>query len=79
MPLEYLREIAVGSLPLEVSDQDKIDKLRVLAAAGMVVAQLPEIGQSRPAIVSQLTGYGRAALANPLPGLHKPSTEPLKN
>lgn len=55
-----------------------IDKLRVLRAAGMVVAQLPEVGQPGPAVVSQLTGYGRAAIANPLPGLYNPSADPLK-
>ncbi len=65
MPLEFLREISHGPLPSEVSGTAEIDKLRVLAAADMVVAELPQVGKSGPAIVRQITGYGRAALSAP--------------
>jgi len=67
MPLEYLREISRGSLPLEVSGVTQIDKLRVLAAADMVIADLPEVGKAGSAIVREITGYGRAALSAPSP------------
>ncbi len=63
MPLEYLRELSRGSLPLEVSSLEQIDKLSVLAAADMVVADLPEVGKAGPAIIREITGYGRAALS----------------
>lgn len=66
MPLEFLREISREPLPLEVSGTAEIDKLRVLAAADMIVAELPQVGQAGPAIVRQITGYGRAALSAPI-------------
>lgn len=62
MPLEFLREIAAGSLPLEVASEADIDKVRVLVAAGMVLASLPEPNQPGPAVVRELTGFGRATL-----------------
>ena len=62
MPMEYLRDIAEGPFPLCVSDEQLIDKLRVLAAAGMVMASLPEPGTAGTAIVNELTGLGRATL-----------------
>lgn len=65
MPLEYLREISSGPLPLEVTDQSRIDKLRVLVAAQMVIAELPEVGQPGGAVVQRLTGVGRAWLKVP--------------
>lgn len=62
MPLEYLREIANSQLPLEVSKQDDIDKLRVLVAAGMIIAKLPEVGKEGVGTVQEVTGFGRATL-----------------
>lgn len=62
MPLELLREIASGSLPLEVTSEPEIDKVRVLTAAGMIMAQLPEVGQAGTALVLEVTGFGRATL-----------------
>lgn len=62
MPLELLREIASKDLPLVVEKEDKIDKLRVLMAAGMVTAQLPSPGAHGPATVLTVTGLGRATL-----------------
>lgn len=64
MPLEYLREIVARQLPLEVIDQSKVDRIRVLAAAGMIVADLPESGKTGPAVVHSITGYGRALLTS---------------
>lgn len=66
MPLEYLRRIASEPLPLEVSGTAEMDKLRVLAAADMVIAEFPDVGKDGPAIVRQITGYGRAALSAPI-------------
>lgn len=67
--------VASGHLPLEVTDQGEIDKLRVLVAAGMVVAQMPDVGQPGPAVVSELTGLGRASLKVPFRGALKPSSD----
>jgi hypothetical protein len=62
MPLELLREIASKDLPLVVENEEKIDKLRVLKAAGMVTAQLPNPGIHGTATVLTITGLGRATL-----------------
>jgi len=62
MPLELLREIVTGALPLEVASEVDIDKVRVLAAAGMILAQLPEVDQPGTALVLEVTGFGRATL-----------------
>lgn len=73
MPLEFLREIATGLLPLEVTHEADVDKVRVLAAAGMILADLPEVNQPGTVVVRELTGFGRATLKakgglNPSPG-----------
>ena len=73
MPLEFLRELAVSSLPLEVTTEIEVDKVRVLKAAGMILADLPQVNQPGPAVVRELTGFGRATLKakrglNPSPG-----------
>lgn len=65
MPLELLREIAAGPLPVKVVGQERIDKLRVLVAADMVIAELPDVGDPGPAWVSRVTGLGRASLVVP--------------
>lgn len=63
MPMELLREIAAGPLPLSVDSESVIDKLRVLEAAGMVLATLPQPGAAgQPAMVREITGLGRATL-----------------
>lgn len=41
MPVELLKVIAKKPLPLTITDPADIDKLRVLRAAGHVVAMLP--------------------------------------
>jgi hypothetical protein len=63
MPLEYLRSITCGPLPLQVIQEDRIDKLRVLVAADMVIADLPRPGHTEPAVVRGITRIGRAWLA----------------
>lgn len=73
MPLELLREIARGPFPFKVSGQENIDKLRVLVAAEMVLAQMPDIGDPGPAWVGELTGLGRASLKVPFRGVLEPS------
>ncbi|MFN9470329.1 hypothetical protein [Acidovorax sp.] len=76
MPLEFLRAISVGPFPLELTGQAELDKLRVLAAADMVEAELPEVGKPAVAVVRRITGYGRAALAaSPPHGLRRPAAD----
>lgn len=62
MPLDYLRVISHGPFPLTVSAQEDIDKVAVLLAAEMVIADVPEAGQPGAAVVHQLTGLGRATV-----------------
>lgn len=62
MPIELLRELAAHTLPREIKSEAEIDKVRVLEASGMVVAELPPIGQDGCATVKEITGYGRATL-----------------
>lgn len=62
MPIELFRELAAHRLPREVKGEAEIDKVRVLTASGMVVAELPAIGQDGCAVVREITGYGRATL-----------------
>ncbi|AOG25381.1 hypothetical protein [Acidovorax sp. RAC01] len=44
MSVELLRSLASSKLPLTVEDIGEIDRLRVLAAAGLVHAVLPDVG-----------------------------------
>ncbi|WP_440111381.1 hypothetical protein [Acidovorax sp. BL-A-41-H1] len=44
MPVELLRSLARSTLPMTVEDIGEIDRLRVLAAAGLVRAVLPDVG-----------------------------------
>lgn len=62
MPMEFLRKLAdCDRFPLHVSDEADIDKVRVLRAAGMLEAELPDAPQ-QPAQVTAITGLGRATL-----------------
>ncbi len=67
MPMELLRELATGTLPRVLSDPANIDKLRVLRAAGLVSADMPEMTGSgevvRQATCLSITDKGRQALA----------------
>lgn len=63
MPFEYLREIAQAELPLTVTDEACIDKLRVLRAADMVSVMLPHPESHQQfARVLALTAKGQALL-----------------
>jgi hypothetical protein len=62
MPLEFLRQLAQrDQFPAVVTDESDIDKLRVLRAAGMVQATLPD-GPGQGAQVTAITGMGHASL-----------------
>ncbi len=62
MSLELLRELAqCEAFPVAVTDQISVDRLRLLKAAGMVEAQLPD-EPGEPAWVHAVTGWGRATL-----------------
>lgn len=63
MPVEYLRELARAQLPMTVTDEASIDKLRVLRAADLVSAMLPSPhAEERYARVLAITAQGRALL-----------------
>lgn len=68
MPMELLFALAQGSLPRTVNDPADIDKLRVIAAAELVRAKLPDVGAGdQTAQVLSITWEGRAALAKAYP------------
>lgn len=62
MPVELLQQIAESTLPLTLTSESAIDKLRVLVAADMVQAELPIPGFTGSAVVRTVTAYGRATL-----------------
>ena len=67
MPVELLKAIANQPMPLTITDPADIDKLRVLRAAGHVVALLPSPSTDQSfARVLHVTPKGReiAILAN---------------
>lgn len=71
MPLDLMRALARGPLPTTVDDPDDIDRLRVLAAAHLIEAQLPPVDTpTQPAQVLGLTPEGRAALRMAYPDEH---------
>ncbi|WP_440112566.1 hypothetical protein [Acidovorax sp. BL-A-41-H1] len=67
MPMEYLRSLERDALPFLECDEDNIDKLRVLSAAGMVEVQFaPMNSPDQTARVLCITGLGCATLRAPL-------------
>ncbi len=60
MSFDYLRELADRPLPQTVTDEDEIDKLRILKAAGCVEAR---ISSNEPAVVMAITDKGRISLS----------------
>ena len=69
MPMDCLQRIAERDLPCTVYDLGEIDNLRVLRAAGMIMAFLPPpdylprgATSQRPAQVLAITEKGREAL-----------------
>lgn len=68
MPMELLFSLAQRELPTTVDDPCDIDKLRVIAAAQLVQARLPDVGaDEQKAEVFAITQEGRAALAKAYP------------
>ncbi len=68
MPYDYLRRISDSALPLTVTERDEVDELRTYAAAGLVVAEIPDpvrlpgrIEQG-PAILRAVTKAGRQVI-----------------
>lgn len=47
MPMKLLRQIAASHLPLTFYRPDEVDEVRVLCAAGMVIAVVPPQADSR--------------------------------
>ncbi|MDM0032182.1 hypothetical protein QTI33_08545 [Variovorax sp. J22P271] len=68
MPILLLRQLATQLLPMNVSDRDKIDELRVLVQAGLIAALEVREGddRDRPKIptvrILAITGDGRRLL-----------------
>jgi len=63
MPMELMVALARGKFPTGVDNPADVDKLRVLAAAGLVEAQLPDVeSEAQRAQVLAITPEGKAAL-----------------
>ncbi|WP_406625996.1 hypothetical protein [Acidovorax sp. SDU_ACID1] len=63
MPMELMVALARGKFPTAVDNPADVDKLRVLAAAGLVEAQLPDVeSEAQCAQVFAITPEGKAAL-----------------
>lgn len=68
MPMELLFVVAQSKLPMTIETACEVDKLRVLAAARLVEAQLPGIGAAeQKAKVLAISPQGRAALSKTYP------------
>lgn len=68
MPIELLRSLASSKLPMTVEDIGDIDRLRVLAAAGLVRAMLPDVGaRVQRAEVLSLSPEGEETLRRSFP------------
>ncbi|RZJ58253.1 MAG: hypothetical protein EON49_14290 [Acidovorax sp.] len=69
MPMELLFALAQSQLPTTVDSPADIDRLRVLAAADLVKASLPDVDSSiQRAEVTAISFQGQAALAKAYPG-----------
>lgn len=64
MPMDFLQRIQDASFPLVVHQQTDIECAAVLAAAGLVEANLPEPDDStcRGGLILRITPMGRAEL-----------------
>ncbi len=68
MPMEFMLELSEGDLPRTVEGARAIDCLRVLVAANLVQAVLPEVDASlQTGEVQAITAEGRAALRKAYP------------
>jgi hypothetical protein len=64
VPMELLRELVRRPLPCTLTSEADIDRLRVLRAAGYIVAMLPRPGSgSELGRVLAITAQGRELLA----------------
>ncbi len=65
VPIELLRKIADTPLPLTITKDEDIDKLRVLRAAGYVTVMLPAAdGDQTFARVLHITEKGRKVIGS---------------
>lgn len=63
MPIELMLSLAESPLPKIIEDTAEIDKLRILVAAQLVTAHLPDVHSPiQKAEVTSVTPQGRAAL-----------------
>ncbi|KRD23874.1 hypothetical protein ASE39_24350 [Acidovorax sp. Root267] len=68
MPMELLFVLAQSKLPMMIEKPCDVDKLRVLAAAQLVEARLPNVdAPAQKAEVFAISPQGRAALATTYP------------
>ncbi|CAN7755152.1 MULTISPECIES: hypothetical protein [unclassified Variovorax] len=81
MPMKLLEELANAELPIKLSNSAHVDKLRILAAAGHVLSDIPkqwhdpdQRGSQRPATVFQVTPLGYKALRYFAPPKSHPSS-----
>lgn len=65
MPMDLLRRIERTALPLVIHSERDVHSAIVLAAAEMIKAHLPAVGDTsaRPAVVFRITDTGRLALS----------------
>lgn len=68
MPMQLLKELCAAKLPFQVCDQEDIEKLGVLRAAGFVRAEIPPVIEDEAgvrflgfALVFQVSDSGFAA------------------
>jgi len=47
MPVELLQTFSRKTLPMTITNMASMDKLRILQAAGHVIAQLPDVGGAK--------------------------------
>ena len=68
MSMNLLRDLASQALPVEISDPGNIDAVRILIAAGLVVAMVPRPLRTKnrfeqpPATVTKVTRLGKQML-----------------
>ena len=68
MPVDLLQQISRGPLPRTLENMGDIDRLRVLVAAGMVEAILPDVHSPvQRAEILRISRLGEEALRRPAP------------
>lgn len=61
MAYELLRRIIAGALPMTVTHEEDIERLRILRDAGYVKADIPQ-DDGTAAVVNAVTSLGRTAM-----------------